>query len=180
MEGTSQVQGKRKKTRPPRGAALRSIHSHPLEVRRKAVQLYLEEGFSPELIARQMGVGKSTLSKWVKLCRDQGEAGLKSEPRGRGRPRPKVAAASFAGITQVSTLASEIGQRLVDADLEDEVSKGGQGVGIVGLERQHLRAAQASGEAGQVARVPVEALHSQKPTGRFPSKALRCMLSGDR
>jgi len=48
MEGISEVQGKRKKTRPPRGAARRSIHSHPhshpLEVRRKAVQLYLEEG----------------------------------------------------------------------------------------------------------------------------------------
>jgi DNA invertase Pin-like site-specific DNA recombinase len=66
MEGINEVQGKRKKTRPPRGAARRSIsphvHSHPSEVRRKAVQLYLEEGFAPEMIAREMGVGKSTLS----------------------------------------------------------------------------------------------------------------------
>jgi hypothetical protein len=49
MEGIDKVQGKRKKTRPPRGAARRSIHSHvhshPFEVRRQAVQLYLEEGF---------------------------------------------------------------------------------------------------------------------------------------
>ena len=71
MEGIGKVQGKRKKTRPPRGAAGRSNHSHPhshpLEVRRKAVQLYLEEGFSPELIAREMSVGKSTLSKWLRL-----------------------------------------------------------------------------------------------------------------
>ena len=97
MEGISEVQGKGKRTRPPRGAARRSIHSHPhshpFEVRRKAVQLYLEEGFSPELIARQMGVGRSTLSKWVRLYRDQGEAGLKSKPAGPRRPRPKVAAA---------------------------------------------------------------------------------------
>jgi transposase-like protein len=77
MEGVSEVQGKRENTRPLRGAARRSIHPHPhshsFEVRRKAVQLYLEEGFSPELIAREMGVGKSTLSKWVRVYRDQGE-----------------------------------------------------------------------------------------------------------
>jgi transposase-like protein len=54
--------------------------------------LYLEEGFSPELIARQMGVGRSTLSKWVRLYRDQGEAGLKSKPARQSSQRPKVAA----------------------------------------------------------------------------------------
>ena len=97
MEGISEVQGKRKRTRPPRGAARRSIrphpHSHPFEIRREAVQLYLEEGFSPELIAREMGVGKSTLSKWVRLYRDHDEAGLKSQEAARSRQRPKVAAA---------------------------------------------------------------------------------------
>jgi transposase-like protein len=97
MEAISEVQGKRKKTRPPRGAARRSIHSHPhshpFEVRLKAVRLHLEEGFPPELIARQMGVGKSTLSKWVRLYRDQGEAGLKSKKAGPRRQWPKVAAA---------------------------------------------------------------------------------------
>jgi len=83
MEGVNEVQGKRERTRPPRGAARRSIHSHvhshPFEVRCKAVQLYLEEGFAPELIAREMGVGRSTLSKWVQLYREHGEAGLKSK-----------------------------------------------------------------------------------------------------
>ena len=47
MEGIDKVQGKRKKARPPRGAARRSIcphpHSHPFEVRRKAVQLCLAD-----------------------------------------------------------------------------------------------------------------------------------------
>ena len=47
MEGTREVQEKRKRTRPPRGAARRTIrphaHSHPFEVRRKAVQLCLEK-----------------------------------------------------------------------------------------------------------------------------------------
>jgi transposase-like protein len=36
--------------------------------------LHLEESLPPEPIAREMGVGKSTLSKWVRLYRDQGEA----------------------------------------------------------------------------------------------------------
>jgi transposase len=113
MEGISEVQGKRKKTCPPRGAARRSIrphpHSHPFEVRRKAVQLYLEEGFSPELIARQMGVGKSTLSKWVKLYRDQGEAGLQSKPRRPSRPRPKVAAAVKTQVVELKRHHPDLG-----------------------------------------------------------------------
>jgi transposase-like protein len=63
MEGIHKVQGKRKKTRPPRGTARRSncphAHSHPFEVRRKAVQLCLEESFPEEQVAREMGVGRS-------------------------------------------------------------------------------------------------------------------------
>ena len=47
MEGTNEVRGKRKRARPPRGAARRvrdpHPHSHPFEVRRKAVQLCLEK-----------------------------------------------------------------------------------------------------------------------------------------
>jgi hypothetical protein len=56
MEGISEVRGKRKKTRLPRGAAWRSIHSHPhshpFEVRCKAVQLILEESFPVGQVAR--------------------------------------------------------------------------------------------------------------------------------
>ena len=97
MEGTNGVQRKRKKTRPPRGAARRTIsphvYSHPFEVRRKAVQLCLEESFPVERVAREMGVGRSTLSKWVRLYRDQGEAGLQSKSADPSPARPKIAAA---------------------------------------------------------------------------------------
>jgi len=83
MEGIEEVQGKTKRTRPHEGARRQSIrphvHCHPLEVRRKAVQSYLEEGFPPELVAREMGMSRSTLSKWLRLYRYHGEAGLKSE-----------------------------------------------------------------------------------------------------
>ena len=91
MEGTSEVKEKRKGTRPPRGAARRPKrlrgHSHPFEVRRKAVQLCLEEGFLVPQVAREMGVGRSTLTKWIRLSRDQGEAGLQSKPILRNPPR---------------------------------------------------------------------------------------------
>ena len=60
-----EVRGKSKRTRPPRGAARRLIHSHPhshpFEVRRKAVQLCLEESFPVERVTREMGVGLATV-----------------------------------------------------------------------------------------------------------------------
>ena len=89
MEGNSEVQGKRKRTRAPRGGRRdgqlgRTLHSHPFELRRKAVQLCLEEGFPVEQVAREMGVGFSTLGKWVRRYRAQGEAGLQAKARRRG------------------------------------------------------------------------------------------------
>ncbi len=54
------------------------------------MQLCLEEGFPVEQVAREMGVGRSTVSKWVPVYLTQGEAGLQAKPTRRGRPRPKV------------------------------------------------------------------------------------------
>ncbi len=94
MDGISEVEGKRKKTRPPRGAARRSIHSHvhshPFEVRRKAVQLYLEEGFPPgNRRATEIGRSNVQLSIPVEITRDhrsRAGAGGKNRPaKGDGR-----------------------------------------------------------------------------------------------
>jgi len=105
MEGIKEGPGKRKRTRPPRGAARRSrgphAHSHALEVRRKAVQLCLEESFPVKQVAREMRVGRSTLDKWVKLYREQGEAGLEPQPRRRGGQRPQVAAAIKTHVVEL-------------------------------------------------------------------------------
>ena len=113
MEGIKEVQRKTKRTRPHRGAARRSVcphvHSHPFEVRRKAVQLCLEESFPVEQVAREMGVGRSTLAKWVRLYRHQGEAGLKSKPRRPGRRRPKVAAAVKTKVVELKRRHPELG-----------------------------------------------------------------------
>jgi transposase len=56
------------------------------------VQLCLEEGFPLEQVARELGVGFSTLGAWVRGYRAQGEAGLQAKARARS-PRPRVAAA---------------------------------------------------------------------------------------
>ena len=113
MEGTNEVQRKRKKTRPPRGAARRTIcphvYSHPFEVRRKAVQLCLEESFPVERVAREMGVGRSTLSKWVRLYRDQGEAGLQSKSAGPSPQRPKVAPAVKTKVIELKRHHPDLG-----------------------------------------------------------------------
>jgi transposase-like protein len=51
------------------------------------------KSFPVEQVAREMGVGRSTLSKWVRLYRDQCEAGLQSKSARPSPQRPKVAAA---------------------------------------------------------------------------------------
>ncbi len=97
MESTKKVQGKRKIPRPPRGAARRRsqkhAHCHPFEIRRKAVQLCMEEEFPVRQVAREMGVGLSTLGKWVRIYREQGEVGLQPQPRRSVSQRPKLAQA---------------------------------------------------------------------------------------
>jgi len=108
MKGINEVQGKRERTRPPRGAARRRIaphaHTYPFEVRRKAVQLCLEESFPLQRVAREMGVGLSTLSKWARLYREQGEAGLQPQPRRRGSQRPRPGGVAPAVKTKVVKL----------------------------------------------------------------------------
>jgi transposase InsO family protein len=113
MEGAKEVRGKRKRTRPRRGAARRSssppAHCHSFEVRRKAVQLCLEESFPVEQVAREMGVGRSTLDKWVKLYREQGEAGLQSQPRRGGSQQAKVAAAVKTQVVELKRRHPDLG-----------------------------------------------------------------------
>jgi transposase InsO family protein len=113
MEGIEGVERKSRRTRPPRGAARRSIRPHPyshsFEVRRKAVQLCLEESFPVKQVAREMGVGLSTLSKWVRVYREQGEAGLQSQPRRRGSQRPKLAAAVKTKVVELKRRHPDLG-----------------------------------------------------------------------
>jgi transposase InsO family protein len=58
---------------------------YPYELRLKAVKLHLEKGISRDVISRELGVGESSVSNWVKAYREKGEDGLRAQARG---PRP--------------------------------------------------------------------------------------------
>lgn len=94
MAGNGEVQGKKKRSRRKVGRRSRGErpYAYPYELRRKAVQLCLEGGFPLEQVARELGVGFSTLGAWVRRYRAQGEAGLQGKAWPRS-PRPQVAAA---------------------------------------------------------------------------------------
>ncbi len=117
MESTSEGKRERKETRRPGGMGRRIPrlpgHAHPFEVRRKAVQLCLEESFPVPQVAREMGVGRSTLTKWIKSYRDQGEAGLQSKPIRPNRPQPKVAPAVKARVVELKRHHPELGVKKI-------------------------------------------------------------------
>ena len=60
----------------------------PLELRLRAVKLFLEEGLPAKLICLELGIQKCTLYAWVKRFREGGEAGLKPRHPSKSVPRP--------------------------------------------------------------------------------------------
>ena len=46
----------------------------------KAVKLYLEEGYQVKDIARELGIGKSSLGKWIREYREKGSGAFTSPP----------------------------------------------------------------------------------------------------
>jgi transposase InsO family protein len=56
------------------------------EVRLRAVKLHLEEGFTQELVAEELGLSSAAVYKWTRLYRLHGEEALKGPGRG---VRPK-------------------------------------------------------------------------------------------
>jgi transposase InsO family protein len=99
MEEIRKLGKRQKEPQPPRGLARR--RRHPFELRLKAVKLRLEEGFPLELIARELGIGKSTISAWTQQYREHGEAGLKSAGQAVVSPRAKIASAVKQRIVEL-------------------------------------------------------------------------------
>ena len=46
----------------------------------KAVKLYFEEGYQAKDIARELGIGKSSLGKWIREYRQKGSDAFTSPP----------------------------------------------------------------------------------------------------
>ena len=78
----------KKNTSPPRGGAPRKSLPRTFEERLRAVKLHLEEGFTQEMVAREMGVSFAAIGKWVQRYRREGEEGLKT--RIHRPPRAKL------------------------------------------------------------------------------------------
>jgi transposase InsO family protein len=70
---------KKQNTSAPRGGAPRKNPLATFEQKLRAVKLHLEEGFTQESIAEEMGMSSSAVYKWSKAYRELGEEGLKSQ-----------------------------------------------------------------------------------------------------
>ncbi len=64
---------------PPRGRAPQKNRPYPFEVRKQAVKLHLEEGFTQELVASELGISSAAVYKWTRRYKLQGEGGLKDQ-----------------------------------------------------------------------------------------------------
>ena len=106
-------------TRPPRGAARRrtkrspSPGRYPLELRRKAVQLHIEEGIPLEVVAEELGVSWDTLHIWVKRYQEEGEAGLEPRSPRPGQRKAQLPAAVHQAIVSVKRQHPSFGVRRI-------------------------------------------------------------------
>ena len=82
MEENEPVE-KKKNTSPPRGGPPRKVFRRSFDERLRAVKLHLEEGFTHELVAEEIGASVAAVHKWTRLYRLHGEAGLKDNAQGR-------------------------------------------------------------------------------------------------
>jgi transposase InsO family protein len=82
MEDNQPIE-KKQTTSAPRGGAPRKNPLATFEQKLRAVKLHLEEGFTQESIAEEMGFSSSAVYKWAKTYRALGEEGLESQLPGR-------------------------------------------------------------------------------------------------
>jgi transposase InsO family protein len=87
-------------------------------IRRKAVQLHLEEGIPVDLVAKEMGVSDTSVENWTRRYRKTGAAGLQDiKPGGRKNSLPgavveKIAELKIANPLQGARRISQVLRRL--------------------------------------------------------------------
>jgi transposase InsO family protein len=85
MNESEHIEKKQKQKRntfsPPRGGPRKKSLRRSFEERLRAVKLHLEEGFTQELVAREMGITVAGLQQWLNRYRQHGEEGLKDRER---------------------------------------------------------------------------------------------------
>jgi transposase InsO family protein len=83
MQENEPVEKKRNNTPAPRGGP--KIVRPSFEDRLRAVKLHLEEGFTQEMVGKEMGISTAAVYKWVARYRLQGEEALKDQLRAKAR-----------------------------------------------------------------------------------------------
>ena len=76
MQENEPIEKKRNNTSAPRGGPPKKHVTFTFEERLRAVKLHLEEGFTQELVAQEMGVSLAAIGKWLHSYRLHGEEGL--------------------------------------------------------------------------------------------------------
>ena len=84
---------------------------YSLEEKLRAVRLYLEEGYSAEVVAQELGMGTSSVTTWAGRYQKHGEAGL--GPAGPRRGRAQVSAAAKAKAIELKRRHPEYGSRRI-------------------------------------------------------------------
>jgi transposase InsO family protein len=102
--GSSKGAG-RKRQPPPK--------AYPLELRRKAVRLHLEEGLPIKLIGEELKVNLESVRNWVKRYQEQGEAGLEKRPNYPGSRKAQLHPAVHEAIVAVKKENPTFGVRRI-------------------------------------------------------------------
>jgi len=102
--GSSKTEGRKRPT-PPK--------PYPVELRRKAVRLRVEEGLPIPVIAEELKVALESVRKWVKKYEAQGEAGLETHPCGAPSHKPKLHPAVHEAIVAVKRENPAFGVRRI-------------------------------------------------------------------
>jgi len=85
MNDNEPVEKRNKNPAAPRGGPREKIIRRTFDERLRAVNLHLQEGFTIELVAQEMGVSTAAVDKWLHRYRQQGQAGLQDRSPG---PKP--------------------------------------------------------------------------------------------
>jgi transposase InsO family protein len=105
MNDKSRASSAVKKSPPPPegggGGRPKTSNRFPFEFKRRAVGLFLEEGFTRGAIAQELGIAIPTLDRWVDRYRQFGEAGLHDQPTGPHPDQAKLSPAVTERIVEI-------------------------------------------------------------------------------
>jgi transposase InsO family protein len=102
----------------PRPGGKKVVCRYGYVIRRKAVQLHVEEGIPADLVAKELGISDTSVENWTRKYRTEGEAGLNDKkPGGKKKGLPdavveKIGELKQADPTQGSRRISQILRRL--------------------------------------------------------------------